>query len=64
MRLSGCGAQVVLQRAHNAGEISKQVTQHGAQLADRGLRSLGIARAAGESGGEHRTLKTPRVTPE
>ena len=46
-----CHAQVVLQRAHNAEEISKEVTQHSNRLADRGLRSLGIARAAGESGG-------------
>ena len=44
--------QVVLKHAHNAAAITKGVNDHGAKLASRGLRSLGIARAVGETSGE------------
>ena len=40
--------QVVLGKAHNVGEIFPLVTGRCNELANRGLRSLGIARAIGE----------------
>ena len=54
--------QVVLRHAHNADAITKGVNDHGAKLASRGLRSLGIARASGESSGMWQPKLRARAT--
>ena len=47
-RQHACCLQVVLARAHNVQEIQQSVTAKSNELANRGLRSLGIARALGD----------------